>query len=914
MILQEISLSNSTHTDIDSYFSGSSNINTYATDLTFLAMEGILSPANVRDSDLSNLLEILIRRYRNNPLIIGEPGIGKTTLITLLATRIVKNLVPFMLEGRSIISLDLLQIIYLFKTDKDFESSFKHFLQNVLDISTTILFIDDLHLLYSNNIEGIGEILNILKPFLINNGLQCIGTSLLKEYGNIEKDTVLLKAFYPFYLIETTVEDTLHILYNLRPSLETFYNININTSALQATVELANKYIFDTFFPEKAINLLDRSASKLVLNSTNLSYKLFIHTFLRENLHNIVKLRFQAAKQGDIATEYILQEIENAYQIFLFEGLENPLSVVVDNHKNLSPISRELFIQLQTIILTHINNLFFPLQPKKNLNSRIKTLSCLTSLTLLSTYSCLDNISLTIFQLTPLRKKYYNYLCFYRQMFPVIYSFLVYDHETFNNFKRKDNFKDSIFQIYTQNIQPLIYQGLINSLKYSATLMFSKKEIIEIEKFLNFTYLSNTNLFSLKKPTVNSKSSLTHHEIKEMVSQIINISIQSLSASETQKLLNLESLLHNRVIGQEEAISAVAKAIRRARLGLQNPLRPIASFLFCGPTGVGKTEITKALAAIMYGSEKEMIRFDMSEFMEKFTISRLIGSPPGYIGYEEGGQLTNAVRLKPHSIVLFDEIEKAHPDILNILLQILEDGRLTDSKKSLVKFENTIIILTSNAAAEEIQYILKTEDHNFKVTDNENIFLENKNDLIDNYAGLIKTLDSPITENYFVDIKQQLTTEFKKSFRYLKTYKAQILRQSILTPEIQTNNFLVKLRESVLNALHSIFLPEFLNRLDDIIIFLPLKFEELRKICDILIDNLNLRIKSKKLTLKVDESVKRKLTKEGYNPLYGARPLRRLITKYLEDLLSDYLLKTGNSNREQILNISLNDKNQICII
>jgi ATP-dependent Clp protease ATP-binding subunit ClpA len=398
------------------------------------------------------------------------------------------------------------------------------------------------------------------------------------------------------------------------------------------------------------------------------------------------------------------------------------------------------------------------------------------------------------------------------------------------------------------------------------------------------------------------------------------IPIQSLSSAESQKLVNLEATLHKRVIGQEEAISAIAKAIRRSRLGIQNPNRPIASFMFCGPTGVGKTEVTKALAVSMFGAESDMIRFDMSEFMEKFTVSRLIGSPPGYVGYDDGGQLTDAVRRKPYSVVLFDEIEKAHPDILNILLQILEDGRLTDSQKRLVPFENTVIIMTSNAAAEEIQQIIKSEreSRGIEIQDEINTIDEispkDEVQFEDEYSGAIKFLKSPITENFLVDIKEQLRVEFESSFRTIKEYE--VLEKEIKTSKKTTEKKDEKtsnLKGAVLERLSTMFLPEFLNRLDDIIIFQPLRPEELRKICDIMIKEVSKRVEAKQILLSVDDKVKTKLTREGYNPLFGARPLRRLVTKYIEDLISENILKIQSSGKTRTIKIQLNEDDQIVV-
>ena len=345
--------------------------------------------------------------------------------------------------------------------------------------------------------------------------------------------------------------------------------------------------------------------------------------------------------------------------------------------------------------------------------------------------------------------------------------------------------------------------------------------------------------------------------------------------------------------------------------------------MFVGPTGVGKTEVTKALAVSMFGSESDMIRFDMSEFMEKFTVSRLIGSPPGYVGYDEGGQLTDAVRRKPYSVVLFDEVEKAHPDILNILLQILEDGRLTDTQKRLVPFENTVIIMTSNAAADEIQQIIKKDRISRGLNDSIQTITEddeqeeNDNEYQDEYSGAIKFLKSPITENFLTDIKTQLEVEFEKSFRNIKTYEDLEKDLEKVKSKPKNSNLnqetLNSLKGAVLERLSTMFLPEFLNRLDDIIIFQPLRPEELRKICDIMVKEVSERVKPKQIILNVDDKVKLKLTRDGYNPAFGARPLRRLVTKHVEDLISETLLKTSSTKKSRIIKIQLNENDEIVV-
>jgi ATP-dependent Clp protease ATP-binding subunit ClpA len=522
-----------------------------------------------------------------------------------------------------------------------------------------------------------------------------------------------------------------------------------------------------------------------------------------------------------------------------------------------------------------------------------------------------------------------------------------------------------IFQEYLSELRPILQKGIVESLSGSSQVYFSNEELTLVYSLLGYfnTYEGRDFLTNLDDPDLIKKARkfadftglkkrITQKEIRDLLSIMTGIPVPSISDVESEKLLNLEFTLHQRVIGQEEAINAIAKAIRRSRLGLQNPTRPIASFLFCGPTGVGKTEVTKALAATMFGSENDMIRFDMSEFMEKFTVSRLIGSPPGYVGYDDGGQLTDAVRLKPYSVVLFDEVEKAHPEVLNILLQILEDGRLTDSQKRLVQFDNTVIIMTSNAAADEIQQIIKSQRTKQKlkvdqesqkneeekeskkleekekgkkikvvkgIDSTEEIveIAENETYALDDYVGAIKFLKSPITEDFFTDIRKELKIEFEKSFRNLKEYQfveKQIQKANLVkeekTSEKETQN---TLKAAVLEKLTTLFLPEFLNRLDDIIIFKPLDIEELRKICDLMINEVSKRLKSKEITLTVADNVKVKLSREGYNPLFGARPLRRLITKYIEDLVSEDILRNPIEKKGREIRIYLDENDQIAI-
>jgi ATP-dependent Clp protease ATP-binding subunit ClpA len=526
-------------------------------------------------------------------------------------------------------------------------------------------------------------------------------------------------------------------------------------------------------------------------------------------------------------------------------------------------------------------------------------------------------------------------------LFNTINDFIAEDSEerleSFELLSELEVIRLEVLKDFLANFKPILRKGIVQSLKYSSEISLTETELSTVYNLLGYfstetgkNFLANVeddpDLIKRARKLgdfTGLKTKITQKEIRELLSHMTGIPIQSISSVESQKLVNLESTLHKRVIGQEEAVSAIAKAIRRSRLGIQNPNRPIASFLFCGPTGVGKTEVTKALAVSMFGSENDMIRFDMSEFMEKFTLSRLLGSPPGYVGYDEGGQLTDAVRRKPYSVVLFDEVEKAHPDILNILLQILEDGRLTDSQKRLVPFENTVIIMTSNAAAEEIQQIIKSEraSEKEKIIDTSVSTPENtgeKKVYEDDYAGAIKFLESPITESFLTDIKKELRVEFEKSFRNLKDYD--FLQKEIqkgasaeTVQDKKDKKTANTLKSAVLERLSQMFLPEFLNRLDDIIIFQPLKPEELRKICDIMIRDVGQRIEPKQIFLHVEDKVKAKLTREGYNPLFGARPLRRLVTKYIEDLISEYILKNPQGKKGYELKIQLNEEDQIII-
>ncbi len=960
-------------------------LETYGTNLTLLAQEGFIEECFGREKELLEMMEILVRRQKNNPVLVGEAGVGKTAIVELFATKIVNNLVPFVLEGRTLISIDLGKIIAGSRYRGEFELRFQRLIDEILSQPNLIVFIDEIHNISgAGSAEGSLDAANILKPVLSRSGFQCIGATTNKEYQIIEKDPALNRRFQPVQVKEPTIEQTVKILYGLRPSFEAFHNVEILPGALRVAAELASRYIPDRFLPDKAIDLLDRAAAREVIYMTNVSEGSVISSIVNAGLIKIGTLRLEAFRRGDIPTEFVFQEIENAYRNFLLRWIESPLTIPENRKMILSPISQMLFDQMRISVLTRVDELLFSSTKSSSVKvykhklrylSVIKNKEIYQNLIKIIDYDKLPNLSLyriSLFFLSQYFEKislpyfytlqeinenfdFYNYIsqlniktdfC-YMTVNDFLQEDIEQEKKNFEIISKLEQVRINVFKDFLKQFKPILRRGIVESLSNSSELALSENDTNLIYSLLGYFStetgkdfvpdIKDPDLIQRARKTGNFsvlKKSIRPQEIRELLSEMTGIPVQSISAEESEKLLKLEATLHKRVIGQEEAVSAIAKAIRRSRLGIQNPNRPIASFFFCGPTGVGKTEVTKALAVTMFGSESDMIRLDMSEFMEKFTVSRLIGSPPGYVGYDDGGQLTDAVRKKPYSVVLFDEIEKAHPDVLNILLQILEDGRLTDSQKRLVQFENTIIIMTSNAAAEEIQQIVKTERQNVSFTEvnqidtddldvndtnNKSLKFETVN-YNDEYAGVIEFLKSPITENFLADIKKQMKAEFKKSYHELKS--AQILRRQLKggleTPrkkvKIEEENLRkTKLKNAVLEKLTTMFLPEFLNRLDDIIIFEPLKQEELRKICDIMINNLIKRLQTKHIVLTVTEDVKYKLTQEGYNPAFGARPLRRLVTKYIEDLISDYLLRNPFNGEIKEIKVHLDDDNQIVI-
>lgn len=617
-----------------------------ARDLTVIAKDGTLDPVIGRSAEITRVIEVLSRRTKNNPVLIGEPGVGKTAIVEGLAQAIVNNEVPETLKDKRVMSLDMGTVVAGTKYRGEFEERLKKVMEEIHQAGNIILFIDELHtLIGAGGAEGAIDASNILKPALARGEIQCIGATTLEEYRKyIEKDAALERRFQPVQVDQPNVEDAIEILKGLRDRYEAHHRIKISDEALVAAVKMSDRYISDRFLPDKAIDLIDEAGSK-------------------------VRLR-------NYTTPPSLKELE--------AELEK-----VKNEKDAAVHSQE--------------------------------------------------------------------------------------------FEQAASLRDRQTQL--------------------------EKKLEETKK-------------EWQKSQGSNNTSVTPDDIANVVAQWTGIPITKIAETESQKLLNLESILHNRVIGQSDAVSSISKAVRRARAGLKDPNRPIGSFIFLGPTGVGKTELAKALAEAMFGEEDAMIRVDMSEFMEKHSVSRMVGSPPGYVGHDDGGQLTEKVRRKPYSVILFDEIEKAHPDVFNILLQVLDDGRLTDSKGRTVDFRNTVIIMTSNVGAQELK---------------DNKFV--------GFGGQTVAQD-------YETIRKTMMDELKKQFR-----------------------------------------PEFLNRIDDIIVFHKLEKEHLKEIVSLMVESLANRLKEQDIHIALTEAAKEKVADEGYDPEYGARPLARAIQKNIEDQLSEELLK-----------------------
>jgi ATP-dependent Clp protease ATP-binding subunit ClpC len=662
----------------------------FGTNLTQLASEAKLDPVVGRHKEIDRVIQILGRRTKNNPVLIGEPGVGKTAIAEGLAQRIQQGDIPDILEEKRVLTLDIGLLVAGTKYRGEFEERLKKIMEEIKSAGNVILVIDEVHtLIGAGAAEGAIDAANILKPALARGELQCIGATTLDEYRkHIERDAALERRFQPVTVGEPSIPDTIEILRGLRERYEQHHRLKITDAALDAAATLGDRYISDRFLPDKAIDLIDEAGSRVRLLNSKLP---------------------PAAKEVDKELRAVQKDKEDA---------------VRDQDFSRAGELRDKEVELREKIRTLLQS------------SREET--------------------------------------------PVT-------------------------------------SGDAGPATDSAAGEAGASEAAD---------------GSTAQPQLLTTPVVDEEDIAHIVASWTGVPVQKLTESESVKLLNMEETLHKRLIGQDEAVKAVSKAIRRARVGLKNPNRPIASFIFSGPTGVGKTELTKALAAYFFGSEEAMIRLDMSEFMERHTVSKLIGSPPGYVGFNEGGQLTEAVRRRPYTVVLFDEIEKAHPDVFNLLLQLLEDGRLTDSKGRTVDFKNTLIIMTSNIGSKVIE--------------------KGGGGLGFEFSG------ENAEENQYNRIKSLVNEELKQYFR-----------------------------------------PEFLNRLDEIIVFRQLNREEVKDIAEIMLKEVFARIGDKGITLTVSNAFKERLVEEGYNPAYGARPLRRAVMRLLEDSLAEEVLtgriKEGDS-------------------
>lgn len=641
-------------------YNQTTTLNQYGADLTKQAKEGKLDPVIGRKKEIDRVIEILSRRTKNNPCLIGEPGVGKTAVVEGLAEKIVLEDVPEMLKNKRVVSIDISSMVAGAKYRGDFEERIKKCLEEVKKVKDVILFIDEIHTIVgAGSAEGAVDAANILKPLLARGEVQVVGATTLNEYRKyIEKDAALERRFSPVTVGEPTTDETIQILNGIRDKYEAHHNVKISEEAIKAAVNLSVRYINDRFLPDKAIDLMDEAASRVKMKTYTIPDSL---KKLEDKIAELDKEKEEAIRVQDFEKAATLRDEENKKKEELSKG------------------------------------------------------------------------------------------------------------------KEKWNNKNS-------------------------------KNVV----------------------------TLTEEDIADVVANWTGIPVKKISQDENARLKNLETELHKRVIGQNEAVEAVAKAIRRGRLGLKDPNRPIGSFLFLGPTGVGKTELCKALAESLFGTEESMIRIDMSEYMEPHSVSKLIGSPPGYVGFDDGGQLTEKIRRKPYSVILFDEIEKAHPDVMNMLLQILDDGRLTDAQGRTVNFKNTVIIMTSNVGARII-------------TDKTFLGFSNGND------------EEKNADKDYENTKKDVMSELKRQFR-----------------------------------------PEFLNRIDEIIVFHKLNDEDIKKIINIMINQLEKRLNAQNITLDVDEKVKELIAKKGVDKNYGARPLKRAIQSMLEDKIAEEMLdgvvKQGKKN------------------
>jgi ATP-dependent Clp protease ATP-binding subunit ClpA len=839
-----------------------------------------------RDIKLLELIEILSKRQKNNVILSGKSGVGKTTFIKILAHHIINKLVPFSLEKKVIISINLLQVFI----NPYFKKNFLKILEKISQNSNIILFFDD----FQNYVfsQEVNDFILALKSYINNKEIQCIITLFQKDQNSFLKDTIFFNNFDIIYLKELKPKTVLQTLYFIRPELESYYNVSIKPGVLKLAVLLSEKYLTNKVFPKKTIDLLDSICSKEIVNK-HYNQKLLPFTyFLQSSIKQIKLLRLDAFRKNNIEIDLLLSQIEQFYNLLL-NTLINIKSFSIKNN-SIHTLSNSLINKIQLSFLSELNTLF---SSNTNYLFNIKN-------KLFFNYFSKISIYLYFHWLTKTKK--INSIFYFALK---IHKFIIYFILKYNYFKintKEIKSETLVFSNILTNLKPLIQHFILQSYKIKTLnpiLTFNiKKSLTILNNFLKYSNKFIFNLDSSKINLLKKQEEITENKFIKFFSKKFNIKFPLETDTIKENLIYLEDILHQRVIGQNYAISSIAASIRRSKLGIKLSLRPISSFLFCGPTGVGKTEVTKMIARLLFNSEDNLVRFDMSEFMEKFNISRLIGSPPGYIGYENGGQLTEIIKKKPSCVVLFDEIEKAHIDILNILLQILDDGRLTDSKKQTVLFNKTIIIMTSNLGAKIIQKCLKNKItfpsliSNFK----NNLNIQKENFLLNNF---LRTINLTIKNKFIKNISSIHLNN------YFKTIETNKLKNNLFSNDL--DSVFKKMKKQIIKELYKYFLPEFLNRLDDIILFFPLTITELRKICDLMILDLQKKMLDKNIKLLISDLARDKIVLEGFTPTLGARPLRRLISKYFEDLISQTILGAPKNLKVYCIKITVANNNYI---